>query len=52
MTPREVAEFEARPYAKDAATLRRADDAAKVPRRSVPGLDVWIPVLREVAAAR
>ena len=52
MTPREVAEFEAGPYASDATVLRRADDAAKVPARSVPALHVWIPLLRQMAAAR
>lgn len=52
MTPREVAEFEAGPYASDATLLRRADDAAKVPTRSVPALHVWIPLLRQIAAAR
>jgi predicted HD phosphohydrolase len=52
MTPDEVAEFEAGPYAADAAVLRRADDAAKVPGKSVPDLEAWIPLLRQVAAAR
>jgi predicted HD phosphohydrolase len=33
-------------------TLRRADDAAKVRGRSVPGLDRWVPLLDEVAARR
>lgn len=30
-------------------TLRRADDAAKDPRATVPGLVAWLPVLRTVA---
>jgi predicted HD phosphohydrolase len=30
-------------------TLRRADDAAKVPGAAVPGLLSWLPVLRTVA---
>jgi predicted HD phosphohydrolase len=30
-------------------TLRRADDAAKVPGANVPGLLSWLPVLRTVA---
>jgi predicted HD phosphohydrolase len=30
-------------------TLRRADDAAKLPGASVPGLLSWLPVLRTVA---
>ncbi len=39
------------PELADALTLRRADDAAKVPGADVPGLDHWEPVLREVATA-
>ncbi len=36
-------------YAADAVVLRRADDAAKVPGRSVPPLEHWLPLLEEVA---
>jgi len=39
------------PEIDDALTLRRADDAAKVPGASVPGLDHWEPVLRQVAGS-
>lgn len=39
------------PELEDALTLRRADDAAKVPGAVVPGLDHWEPVLRRVAAS-
>jgi predicted HD phosphohydrolase len=37
------------PEIEDALTLRRADDAAKVPGAEVPGLEHWEPVLRQVA---
>ena len=50
MTAREVAAFAVDPWARDAAELRRADEAAKVIGRVVPGLEVWIPALRTVAA--
>jgi predicted HD phosphohydrolase len=49
LTSEEVAEFESGPFAVDAVVLRRADDAAKVPGRVVPGLEEWLPVLRRVA---
>jgi predicted HD phosphohydrolase len=49
MSDAEVASFEASPYAADAVVLRRADDAAKVPGRKVPGLSVWLPLIAEVA---
>ncbi len=45
LTAAEIAAFAARPWAMDAVALRRADDAAKVPRRPVAGLEDWIPVL-------
>jgi predicted HD phosphohydrolase len=51
MDAAEVAAFTAEPFAADAATLRRADEAAKVVGRSVPGLDAWAPVVRRVVAA-
>jgi predicted HD phosphohydrolase len=38
-------------YGADALVLRRADDAAKVPGRSVWALDHWVPMLRDVALA-
>jgi predicted HD phosphohydrolase len=49
LTPGEVATFYPSPHWSDALTLRRADDAAKVPGRRVPGLDHWLPALRRVA---
>jgi predicted HD phosphohydrolase len=52
MTAAEQAEFRALPEAADAVTLRRADEAAKVVGRVVPGLADWAPRLRAVAAAR
>jgi len=48
MSPAEIAEFEASPYAADAVVLRRADDAAKVPGREVPPLSSWLPMISEV----
>jgi predicted HD phosphohydrolase len=50
MTPPEVRAFEAHPSSADAVTLRRADEDAKVPGRSVPGLDSWRPTLQLLAA--
>ena len=38
MTADEVRAFEQTPWARDAAALRRWDDAAKVPGLDVPGL--------------
>jgi predicted HD phosphohydrolase len=51
MTPAEIAAFEERAHWEDALVLRRADEAAKVPGRAVPGLKAWIPVLERVVAA-
>lgn len=50
--PDEVAAFEALPYWREAVELRRADEAAKVPGRVVPGLGHWIMALRQLGAAR
>lgn len=50
MSADEVAVFEASPYARDAVLLRKADEAAKVPGRIVPGFDHWRAVLRLIAA--
>jgi predicted HD phosphohydrolase len=47
---RERAQLEAEPWLDDVLTLRRADDAAKVPGRRVPGLDAWREVVDAVAA--
>jgi predicted HD phosphohydrolase len=52
MTPDEAAGFAADPHGPDAATLRRADEAAKVIGREVPGLDHWAPAVQAVAASR
>jgi predicted HD phosphohydrolase len=49
MTPEEVAVFVARPDADAAIALRRADEAAKVIGRTVPGLATWIPRIRDYA---
>lgn len=48
----EVAAFEALPYWREAVELRRADEAAKVPGRVVPGLGHWIMALRDFSARR
>lgn len=45
MSPEEVSEFESEPLSADAVTLRRADEAGKVPGLTVPGLDTWIAPL-------
>src|SRR4051794_15071456 len=52
MTADEAKAFAADPHGPDAATLRRADEAAKVIDREVPGLDHWAPVVQAVADAR
>ena len=49
LSPDEVSSFASSAYAQDAVLLRRADDAAKVPGRTVPALDHWLPMLSEVA---
>jgi predicted HD phosphohydrolase len=48
----EARSFLASPHATDTVVLRRADDNAKVPGRSVPGLEHWIPQLRSVVLGR
>jgi predicted HD phosphohydrolase len=45
----ERARLEAAPGLDDLLTLRRADDAAKVPGRAVPPLSHWRPVVEAVA---
>jgi predicted HD phosphohydrolase len=45
----ERARLEAAPGLDDVLTLRRADDAAKVPGQSVPPLSHWHPVVEAVA---
>jgi predicted HD phosphohydrolase len=52
MAPDEVEEFAARPESDDLVTLRRADDAAKVRGKVVPGLDSWRAVVEQIATAR
>lgn len=49
MTPEEIEEFEALPELDAAVALRRADEAAKVPGRPVPGLDHWRPLIESLA---
>jgi predicted HD phosphohydrolase len=51
MDATELAAFSSSPVFADAVTLRRADDAAKLAGRRVPGLDVWAPVLGRWVAA-
>ena len=48
----ERAELERRPELADALTLRRADEAAKVPDAVVPGLDHWRPLIERVAGTK
>ena len=47
MTPGEQDRFRREPYAQDAIALRRADEAAKIVGREVPGLRSWAPRLVE-----
>ena len=50
MAPAELAAFAAVPDRDDLLTLRRADDAAKVRGKVVPGVDRWRPLIEAVAA--
>jgi predicted HD phosphohydrolase len=50
MSHDEVAWFESLPAWRDMVALRRADDAAKVPGAKVPDLEVWVSMVRDVAA--
>ena len=50
MEPDETEAFEAIPEWEDLVALRRADDAAKVRGKVVPGLDDWAAAVEEVAA--
>ena len=49
LTPDEAAVFLGRRWARDAVTLRRADDGGKVDGIGVDGLDRWVPLLRQVS---
>ncbi len=51
MSNEEVNAFEADPHGVDAASLRRADEAAKVIGRAVPDLGAWVSALESVAAS-
>jgi predicted HD phosphohydrolase len=50
LTEDERAALEREPWLEDVLTLRRADDAAKVPGRSVPRLESWRPVVELLAS--
>ncbi len=52
MTPDEAAAFTASPGWEEQVVLRRADDAAKVRGKIVPGLDAWRARVEVVAAAQ
>jgi predicted HD phosphohydrolase len=49
MTDEETAAFLALPWAKDAVTLRRADDSGKVEGLVVRELGAWTPLLHDVS---
>jgi predicted HD phosphohydrolase len=49
LDPVQRGELEREPHLEAALTLRRADDAAKVPEVTVPGLAHWYPLLHVVA---
>jgi phosphonate degradation associated HDIG domain protein len=48
-TPEEVREFEANAHFREAVRLRRWDDAAKIQRLAVPGLDAYKEIIKKVA---
>jgi predicted HD phosphohydrolase len=49
LTSGQATAFLRRPWAKDAVTLRRADDRGKVDGLEVDVLDQWVSVLRQVS---
>ena len=51
MSVTEMREFEGLPYAGDAVTLRRLDEAAKDASRDAPGFDTYRDVLVRVLAS-
>jgi gamma-butyrobetaine dioxygenase len=52
MNEEEAAAFAAGPYAQDAVTLRRWDEAAKDPDADVPGFDHYRPMLETLVVPR
>ncbi len=48
LSPHELEEFLAMPYAKDAMQLRRWDDLAKTPNRATPALEHFLTIARSV----
>ena len=48
MSDEEAEEFLARPFARDAVALRRADDAAKIQGLEVPALETYRPLLAKL----
>ncbi len=52
MSAGEIAAFEAEDHWRDGLKLRMADEAAKQPGRSVPGLATWRPILLVLAGSR
>jgi predicted HD phosphohydrolase len=49
LNPTERARLEAEPWLDDLLTLRRADDAAKVPGRDVPPLSHWRQIVERIS---
>ena len=49
MSAAEVERFRSSPHAESAVTLRRCDDAAKVPELVVPELEDYLPWIEQVA---
>jgi len=49
LSPGEVTDFLAQPWANDAVTLRRADDGGKAGGMGVEGLEQWVPILRQMS---
>lgn len=47
MSNEEIAEFRAHPWARDAISLRKWDDASKTPGKKTRGLQYWEPLLEK-----
>jgi predicted HD phosphohydrolase len=52
MSASERADFERRPFHRDAIRLRRIDERAKVVGLETPGLDEYLPIARSLARNR
>jgi len=48
MSPEEASAFLAGPFAQEAITLRHWDDEAKIPELPVPGVDSYLPLMKNL----